>query len=181
MRHLTVAAILVSLLSFCSFAYAQSPAPTGTQSDPAEWVRISRTAPDFTNTEKGWEDTKIEQLVTRSVAIPEGQNQNEAVLVLTLVTRVYVNETDRLWVRLIAYEHENGEREEIGIYYGDFDNTVMRFAITVDGKRFVAAGLYSPNENGITLTEPVTKDNDPISVKISLDTVEGVKSRILYR
>ena len=97
--------------------------------------------------------------------------------VLRIRVEVYTNSNLQMIAHVYSWVNKDGTKDEFEILYSS--ETAGRFAINIDGKWYPAIGLYTQDQNAFKFDSLVVKGDLPVQVKISLQTIEGLKSRVI--
>lgn len=150
-----MSAVILSTLFLTLPAFAQSP---------DEYVRNSKTVPNFLDQKSGWlhDPTKDER---------KGN----------YVTESYKNEKEGLFAYVYVIQID-GLRQECLMEYGSMG--VSRAAIKVDEKWYLGKAPFYDNhksvsENDFKSEGVVNNEGQVVGVKITLDTVDGLKELIV--
>lgn len=183
----TLGLALAALLT-AGVAYAQNPAAQEFQltlTPAQQFVVTSKTAPEFWNKEKGWVEVKNAQHAGAVSLLVFGESgRMELTLTLGIAIDVYQNDEAGLHTEVLSWQSKDGTKEEFGMIYGDSVPTVTRYAIKVGNLWFVAKEISSPDKNDFLVHDAILVQDPigslrPLSVMVRLDTVDGMKDRLL--
>jgi len=88
-----------------------------------------------------------------------------------------MNPAKQMMVGIFSWPNKDGTEEEFGMVYTGAG--LSRFAINVDGKWYPAAQLSSEDSDTLKLDNPIVEKDYPVKIRVSMETVEGFKSRVL--
>lgn len=156
-------------------ALAAMPTP-----DPNSFVATTKTAPDYTNEKAGWKLVQ-NQPGRASATVAKKDGAWGVVLNFAIQTRVYTNKKDHLAVQVMEWKYSDGKTEPFGMVFTDDLGLEARYAIRSAGNWFVAKAMDTDAaRNDLGIKDAVLdKDHKPVSLRVTLDTLEGPKEIML--
>lgn len=153
--------IFICVFGFLSLAFAQAP--------------VLLEVPNVLDASAGWQ---IHERGTSTRFVPKTVDGNRAYgAMLVFKYKFYINLKNQMTVYVFSWVNNRGIEEEFCMLYGVGETA--RFAINMGDRWYPSATPYNQNPEGVRVDNVVVKRGLPVSVRLSLNTVNGPMRRIL--